>query len=757
MALGTLTIDIAANVARLSSDLGRAARISEQQAEDMRRRWEKASQLLGTAVSAIGAGAFAAWIKSSAEAIGQLEQFAQLSNTTTTEFQRFAAGARTVGIEHEQLASILKDVNDKVGDFLVTGGGEMADFFEKVAPKVGVTAEQFKNLSGPQALQLYVDTLEKAGANQQELTFFMESLADDATVLLPLLREGGKGLKGFADEASNLGLVLSEDQIKNAGQFTQDLDLLGRVASSVGQQVVGELLPELSALTQELRDPETAKAAASMAKAVVSSFTAITEGARETVRFIQWAAESAAAFMNGAAADDIVRLEDQLERQKQALADYQQMLESPLAREGMQAELLSSESEAQLKADIAATEAQIEAFYKSQREKPAVVIPVEPAVEGGKSAGSKGLGLQSKEAEEAAKKAETAAKRTAEAIRSQIATLQQQAATVGKTTAEVTLYKLAQDGATASQLAQAQAALDTVAAYEKHQQALEKRAELARQVAQVEEVGWSDTSRALLAYQQQVEILQAGVLAGVISEAQRDRVIAGLEEQAAAAEQSADQMTVFMDEAARNIQDAFADFLFDPFAEGLDGMAVGFLRVVQRMAAEAAAAQLANQLFGAANASGQRGGGLVQAGVSWLGDLFANAKGNAFAGGEVIPFAKGGAFTNSIVDTPTLFPFAKGTGLMGEAGPEAIMPLGRSSDGSLGVRMIGGGSGGGQAVVISVEVNIQSDGSVTAQANSQAGQQFGADVGRYIEQRYKQLIAKDLAPGGQIWRSVNGR
>jgi hypothetical protein len=60
-------------------------------------------------------------------------------------------------------------------------------------------------------------------------------------------------------------------------------------------------------------------------------------------------------------------------------------------------------------------------------------------------------------------------------------------------------------------------------------------------------------------------------------------------------------------------------------------------------------------------------------------------------------FAKGGTFTNSIVDSPTLFKFAKGTGLMGEAGPEAIMPLKRDSQGNLGVR---GGSGGSVEVVV---------------------------------------------------------
>jgi len=88
-----------------------------------------------------------------------------------------------------------------------------------------------------------------------------------------------------------------------------------------------------------------------------------------------------------------------------------------------------------------------------------------------------------------------------------------------------------------------------------------------------------------------------------------------------------------------------------------------------------------------------------------LGDFFGfkpSAKGNVFAQNGIQAFARGG-----IVDKPTLFPFAKGTGLMGEAGPEAIMPLKRGADGKLGVAadMTGamaryqrqGGSGGGNS------------------------------------------------------------
>ena len=73
------------------------------------------------------------------------------------------------------------------------------------------------------------------------------------------------------------------------------------------------------------------------------------------------------------------------------------------------------------------------------------------------------------------------------------------------------------------------------------------------------------------------------------------------------------------------------------------------------------------------------------------------ANGAVFDAG-LTKFAKGGMFTDSIVNSPTLFKFAKGTGLMGEAGPEAIMPLHRGADGSLGVRA--GNSGGNVDVVV---------------------------------------------------------
>ncbi|MGC1504850.1 MAG: phage tail tape measure protein [Sulfitobacter sp.] len=89
-------------------------------------------------------------------------------------------------------------------------------------------------------------------------------------------------------------------------------------------------------------------------------------------------------------------------------------------------------------------------------------------------------------------------------------------------------------------------------------------------------------------------------------------------------------------------------------------------------------------------------GGLISQGVgSLVQGILPFADGAAFSQGKVMPFAQGG-----VVSGATSFPMRGGTGLMGEAGPEAIMPLARGPDGKLGVR--GGGGNTGPSVVMHI-------------------------------------------------------
>lgn len=193
---------------------------------------------LATSIS----GAMQAMGISAINQAAEIENLSRLANATPVVFQEWAAGAKSVGIEQDKLSDILKDTNDKVGNFISTGGGELSDFFENIAPMVGVTAEQFRALSGPDALQLYVDSLQKAGLNQAQMTFYMEAIADEATALLPLLRDGGAGMAEYARKAQAVGAIMDDDMLASLRRgkvALSDMSLAVRgMKNTIGAQAV---------------------------------------------------------------------------------------------------------------------------------------------------------------------------------------------------------------------------------------------------------------------------------------------------------------------------------------------------------------------------------------------------------------------------------------------------------------------------------------------------------------------------------------
>lgn len=134
-------------------------------------------------------------------------------------------------------------------------------------------------------------------------------------------------------------------------------------------------------------------------------------------------------------------------------------------------------------------------------------------------------------------------------------------------------------------------------------------------------------------------------------------------------------------------------------------------------------------------------GGILSSVGDWFGglDLFAN-------GG--VPGGKGiSAYSNKIVNSPTIFPFARGTGLMGEAGPEAIMPLTRVN-GKLGVQAVGNGGGA------NVQVNIINNGN--AQVKTQERQQGNSRIIDVMIEQVKDAVAQDINSGrGSVSSALN--
>lgn len=251
--LGVLTVDLIAKTGGFVTGMDKAARTAKSSMDNVKKAVGNAATVIGAGIAA-ASGVVAAWTNNTINAAVEIERLSQLSNTSAENFQRWAIGASTAGIEQQKLADILKDTQDKVGDFVQTGGGGMADFFENIAPKVGVTAEQFRKLSGPDALQLYVSSLEKANVSQSDMVFYMEAIASDSSLLLPLLKDNGEAMGEWADKAEELGAILGTDTIAAAKEAKKEFQTLGLVYEGLKNRIVQQVLPSLMAVTEQFTD-----------------------------------------------------------------------------------------------------------------------------------------------------------------------------------------------------------------------------------------------------------------------------------------------------------------------------------------------------------------------------------------------------------------------------------------------------------------------------------------------------------------------
>lgn len=202
---------------------------------------------VGAGVAALSGVGIPALSRSVAMTASEIQNLSRIANASVTDFQKMARGAKTVHVEQDKLADILKDVGDRVGDFIETGGGPMADFFNKIAPQVGVTAREFQKLSGPQALQLYYNSLEKANLSQSQMTFYLEAVASDLTALEPLLRNNGEGFRRIGDKAERYGQIISEVDIEKLSQSKNAFDDIGASVDSVQSSIALALNPEIEA------------------------------------------------------------------------------------------------------------------------------------------------------------------------------------------------------------------------------------------------------------------------------------------------------------------------------------------------------------------------------------------------------------------------------------------------------------------------------------------------------------------------------
>lgn len=269
--LGRLTLDLVTKIGNFTGPMTQAERQAKSSSKNIANSFSVASiaaTAFGAAVAGVSIGGMAAFADQTIQTGSEIKKFAQLANTSVRDFQFYAKGAETAGISMESFADKMKDMQDRIGDFQQTGGGPLADFFENIAPLVGVTIQQFQKLSGPEALQLYYDSLQKVGATQNDMKFYMEAIISDSSLLIPLLKNGGEGFKKWGDAAERANAIMSDEMIETLALAKENVQLLNLQWDGLKATLVNSVVPVVQLVSDNMDDIKAVALALTAAMAV---------------------------------------------------------------------------------------------------------------------------------------------------------------------------------------------------------------------------------------------------------------------------------------------------------------------------------------------------------------------------------------------------------------------------------------------------------------------------------------------------------
>ncbi len=778
MPVATLSIDLEARLAKLEQGLSQAVGLAERNSKRMQDAFDKVGQSIkGLGIAAAVTFTLRAAFDQLRGSIDQLDRIDDLSEKfgiNAGALSEWAFASEVAGTNTEDLAAGLQKLS-KAATAAAGGSKEQSAAFKAIGVSV---RDATGNLKSADALLLeiadkfagYEDGIEKAALAQE---FFGKSGAS----MIPLLNKGSAGIKGLRDEARQLGAAFSDEAAKAAGDFNDQVKKLELSLKGVAISLANEILPTLRRFVDELL--EGRKAFGSFTGALIgiglkgSGFKSYGEGAaaaREEIQRLDIAIKQiedrtpkvaetgGGAGMVGprqrAGTGAKAALEAQREEQRAALAYYtaRQQTEALLngdaygdSRSGVRAPSALPKKPAPI---VGATGG----VDKIQQELDAYNKLIEKIKERGAA--------EDYELEQGRKMSEADA--FLAQIQNELASATSKLTPAHKAEAEQlaksTAAKIRESSARAESLrlfnAENQAQAETgkgraqeLADLKEQVDAFGKSAEKLNELAiarlrnvEAKESDIIATARAYGATDAELAQLEENLrlLREIISTrekdaAQRKKIAPG--DVIGAAKKSLEE---WQKEAAdlasgtERLVGSSLDGLVSNIATVLSGSKADWKSYFQSIISEALTLAvikpfISNLLSGITGSGGGNG--------SWVQlvmGLFGSANGNAFSPGGVVPFANGGLFSS-----PTLFQFAKGgamsLGVMGEAGPEAVMPLKRGRDGRLGVAAEGGGGGN---YVFNVAAGVQK--SEMMAALRQVQQQMMA----YTDMRMKSMGAK---------------
>ena len=222
----------------------------EISAEDMASAAKKAAVSIGVATVAL-----IAYATAQSKAIRETQIMADIAGLSVGEFRRMSFVMGTVGLSAEQFGDIMKDTQEKVGEFLIAASGGFQDF----ADTMGYTkaealklATEFEKMSGQAVLQEMVTRMEEAGHSSRKMSIALEGMGSEATRMIPLLLQNGKAAKELGGAFDDIDMPLTDEERKQFKDLADNIDLASGAFISMLNKAIAPLIPKVSELAKEL-------------------------------------------------------------------------------------------------------------------------------------------------------------------------------------------------------------------------------------------------------------------------------------------------------------------------------------------------------------------------------------------------------------------------------------------------------------------------------------------------------------------------
>ncbi|MGH8567607.1 MAG: hypothetical protein ACREXU_06200, partial [Gammaproteobacteria bacterium] len=468
--------------------------------------------------------------------------------------------------------------------------------------------------------------------------------------LVPLLAQGEEGLRRLLTQGARFAGGLNAEGVQALRAFGDELDALKFASQGLFAAIARGLTPALGQLTTRLReafaDPEIRAGIGTLIEGAAQFIALLVNNAETVIRVtgalaglktggtfgslfgpVGRVVGSAVGAGAGAFLPELLGVDDESRKLLGAsLVEVRDLYATHLDRirdlerqarekgtglsaQGINRALIAAKEEAAavfevLKQKTAAEVGRQQGAKPEPKGSPLDVRALLGGFSGGKAGGGGG--------------GKSPVKTLQEEIDELVASLRTQVATFDQSSSQVQLYEFAMRGATDAQLAQARTLIEGLALKERDREASEAQVRALDELEQKARALLApvdELTRAHLEYMQTLDELEQLQDLGRLSSSEYQTAVANLttqfEELNLKANESLDEMTEFAREAARNIQDSFADFFFNIMQGKFSDLATDFKQTIDRMVANALAAKLLNALVGEEFLKGGGGGGAI--------------------------------------------------------------------------------------------------------------------------------------------------